>query len=84
MKISNALVNELDLLCMECPKGEHRESCPFKIIAGLSRASRRSLFAAMEISRVEGIFDLAEHCRCPADPRNKKLKEAHGLVEKCD
>lgn len=68
-KISPTLVAILDSLCCACPKLQYTESCPFGKFAGVSRPSRRSLFAEMDMEQTKRLFDLAADCSCPKDPR---------------
>ena len=63
------LVDELTLLCRQCPKGCYTEHCPFGKFAGVSEASRRWMFEQMKPGQVEQLFALATDCVCPKDPR---------------
>ena len=66
---NEALRRSIEALTYECPKRDYEESCPFKIIGGLSPASRRGLLAGLSTERLAALFDLAHSCVCPADPR---------------
>jgi len=62
-------IEEVDFLCFHCPKGRHREQCPFKMLAGVSRRHRMLILEAMDQGQFIELFDLAGPCRCPIDPR---------------
>ncbi len=67
-----SLVADLDSISTECPNGLYTVQCPFQKLSGLSRASRRTIFAQMNLSQVEKLFNLATDCNaCPKDPRRK-------------
>jgi len=72
--ITPALVDDLDAISVECPNGQHTKECPFQKISGLSRQSRRYVFAQMNLAQVGTLFDLASDCpACPKDPRRKQV-----------
>lgn len=71
--IHRTVVEDLDSISLECPNGQYTALCPFQKLSGLSRESRRTIFAQMNLSQVEKLFNLATDCNaCPKDPRRKK------------
>jgi hypothetical protein len=67
--ITKTKVDELDLLCGECPSDNSGVHCPFKTLSGISRPSRRSLFSQMSMDQVRQLYELATDCTCLKVPR---------------
>lgn len=68
-KINQALLDRLEALCDACPNGEYAKSCPFRLLHPISRPARSALLKDMYLDQVYSLFDLAECCACPKDPR---------------
>lgn len=80
-KIDQKLLDELEALCDACPNGRYTNACPFRLLNTLSRPARRSLLKDMHLDQVNGLFDLAEGCACPKDPRKtNSLRKQLGEV----
>ncbi|MCZ7592740.1 MAG: hypothetical protein M5U15_11615 [Kiritimatiellae bacterium] len=74
-KIDQKLLDELEALCDACPNGRYTNACPFRLLNTLSRGARRSLLKGMHLDQVNGLFDLAEGCACPKDPRQSNIMQ---------
>ncbi len=72
-KIDQTLLDQLEALCDACPNGRYTKGCPFRLLNTLSRPARRSLLKDMHLDQVGGLFDLAEGCTCPQNPRQASL-----------
>jgi hypothetical protein len=67
-EIPQSLVSVLESLCAACPRNAYTEKCPFPKFSGISVASRRALFSAMDMEQVAKLFALSTDCACPKDP----------------
>lgn len=68
---SESLLAALESVCTDCPKKAYIDTCPFRILSGISETSRVKLFGHMTIKDIYALFDLAKGCACPKDPRRQ-------------
>ncbi len=68
-KLTAAEIDELDRLCIQCPRERNTPLCPFKVLGALSRPSRLNVFQEMSVDQRAALFAWATDCICLQHPR---------------